>query len=205
MQCGGRLARRSQRQRPSVWVTRTSPRNRRVAGGAYGSTRGTPAPRLRRRRRHHWPSAATASASLRSRACRVAAVGTQLGKGTVWSWCRPRGVWSSCSAARSSCANHGASLTTAGQRRRSPYVTLPPTRRQTSTSRAARMLLVSENIWCRFGWLRQLPRMGSPATASAKLGTTPRAPSRTTPWWWTNAKASVGVMLGVRVMVSAAW
>src|SRR6266702_4183008 len=42
------------------------------------------------------------------------------------------------------------------------------------------------------GWPHQLPRIGPPATASARLGTDPRADCRTIPCLSTNAGASAG-------------
>src|SRR6266581_7418650 len=42
------------------------------------------------------------------------------------------------------------------------------------------------------GWPHQLPRIGPPTTASARLGTGPRADCRTMPCFSTNASASAG-------------
>jgi hypothetical protein len=59
------------------------------------------------------------------------------------------------------------------------------------------MARVSEKISCPFVWPHQVPRTGAPATASARLGTGPRAPSSTMPWRRTNARAAWEVTLEI--------
>jgi hypothetical protein len=74
------------------------------------------------------------------------------------------------------------------------YVTFPPMRRQTRTSGEDRRVRVAAKMSCPLGCPHQFPRMRSPATASARLGTGPRALSRTIPCKSTKAMASFGVI-----------
>src|SRR4051812_48277776 len=75
-----------------------------------------------------------------------------------------------------------ASRASAGQTRRWTKVTLPSISLKQRTSSESSSSDSASKIALPLGCAHQLPMIGWPATASATLGTGPRADARTTPW-----------------------
>lgn len=134
--------------------------------------------------------ATLASSRLSFWACSATCAGTHSGKGVSTTTCLPLGVCDSRIAASRPGSNSLSSLTRYGQSRLSTYVTLPAANLQTRMSDELRATLVRRKISRCRGWAHQLPEIGPPATASARLGIAERADSVTIPWFSTNARAS---------------
>src|SRR3989475_11415263 len=149
---------------------------------------------LERRMKRLNPRAALASATASRRAARLTAGDTRRGNGTSRSSCWPLAVWTSCTAARSRRAKLRANRTSAGQSRRCTYVIFRPTSRQTNTSAESRTARVRQKISFPLAWAHHLPRIRPPTTASARVGTGPRALSGTMPFRLTNESAERRVM-----------
>jgi len=123
----------------------------------------------------------------------ITSLGTHFGKGTRRDTCAPRFVCSSQTFASRSFAKRGASLTRAGQ--------TPPM----NISDFAVNQLADQNLgtfangprcsknYAAFRCPHQLPGIGSPVIASARLGTGPRPAWSTTPCRSTKAVASLGL------------
>src|SRR5262245_58238758 len=133
--------------------------------------------------------AAWACSGVRRAAAAFVSAGTHRGYASRLAACAPVGVCSDHDFASCSRSNRDASFTSAGHSRRCTYVTLPATRRQTSTSPESITASASAKIRCAAACAHQLPRMGSPATNAAKLGTGPRPDCSTIPCSFTNARA----------------
>lgn len=137
--------------------------------------------------RYHVPSRARASSiDIRRAACFNSGV-TQRAKGVVLFLCAPDGVCSWTIAVSRSCPISSASRTSAGHNRRCTKVSLPSTRGKQRTSGESAIVSSAAKISRPRACPHQLPRMGPPVIASARLGTGPRADASTTPCFSTNA------------------
>jgi len=135
------------------------------------------------------PHCLRASTSDSFSAAFLTSVGTHCGNATVTTLCAPDFVCSSRTASRRAGPISSARRTSAGHKRRWMYVILPPSSRQTSTSAESRTARVARKIARPLGCPHQVPRIASPAMASASDRTGPRPLSKTTPCSSTKASA----------------
>ena len=136
-------------------------------------------------------SCVSASSTVRRLAAVMSSTGTHSGNGiSVVRWA-PDAVCSSSTAAKRSPGKRSATRTRAGHSRRWMSVIFPLTRRVAITSGELRTRVSTAKISWPDPCPHQLPRIGSPATCSAKLGTGPRADCNTTPCSRTHSSGSM--------------
>ncbi len=135
-------------------------------------------------------SCASASSTVRRLAAVISSSGTHSGNGiSVVRWA-PDAVCSSSTAAKRLPGKRSATRTRAGHSRRWMRVIFPLTRRVAITSGELSTQVSTAKISWPDPCPHQLPRIGSPATCSARLGTGPRADCNTTPCSRTHSSGS---------------
>ncbi len=135
-------------------------------------------------------SCASASWTVRRLAAVISSTGTHSGNGiSVVRWA-PDAVCSSSTAAKRLPGKRSATRTRAGHSRRWMRVIFPLTRRVAITSGELSTQVSTAKISWPDPCPHQLPRIGSPATCSARLGTGPRADCNTTPCSRTHSSGS---------------